>query len=93
MPEGTLTAIVGPSGSRKSTVLRLIARFYDPQRGRISVVRTILKDAPAVLLDEATASLDPENEVDVQSMRSAARKNSMAQLWKAQEVAKGWKIV
>lgn len=30
------------------------------------IARAILKDAPIVLLDEATASLDPENEVDVQ---------------------------
>jgi len=32
------------------------------QRQRISIARAILKDAPIVLLDEATASVDPENE-------------------------------
>ncbi|GBF35438.1 ABC transporter ATP-binding protein [Desulfocucumis palustris] len=36
------------------------------EKQRISIARAILKDAPVVLLDEATASLDPENEVDVQ---------------------------
>ncbi|GAB3491545.1 ABC transporter ATP-binding protein [Amycolatopsis cihanbeyliensis] len=32
------------------------------ERQRVSVARAILKDAPIVLLDEATAALDPENE-------------------------------
>ncbi len=36
------------------------------ERQRISIARAILKDAPIILLDEATASLDPENEVLVQ---------------------------
>lgn len=36
------------------------------EKQRISIARAMLKDAPVVLLDEATASLDPENEVDVQ---------------------------
>ncbi|MCR1175867.1 ABC transporter ATP-binding protein/permease [Clostridium botulinum] len=154
MKEGTLTTLVGPSRSGKSTVLKLVARFYDPQQGkvllgkedmkemnpesllkrismvfqdvylfqdtignnirfgredatqkeveeaaekacchdfimklpqgydtavgeggctlsggekqRVSIARAMLKDAPVVLLDEATASLDPENEMDVQ---------------------------
>jgi len=36
------------------------------ERQRIFIARSLLKDAPIVLLDEATASLDPENEVLIQ---------------------------
>lgn len=154
VPQKGLTALVGHSGSGKSTVVRLMARFWDPvageirlgetpfdhlgsesvlahvsvvfqdvylfqdtiannigmgkagatddeiidaakraachdfimklphryqtvvgeggstlsggQKQRVSIARALLKDAPVVLLDEATASLDPQNEVLVQ---------------------------
>jgi ATP-binding cassette, subfamily B, bacterial IrtB/YbtQ len=36
------------------------------EKQRISIARAILKDAPIVLLDEATAALDPENELHIQ---------------------------
>ena len=36
------------------------------ERQRISIARAFLKDAPIILLDEATASLDPENETLIQ---------------------------
>ena len=36
------------------------------EKQRISIARAILKDAPIVLLDEATASIDPDNEAYIQ---------------------------
>ncbi|EPY2276692.1 ABC transporter ATP-binding protein [Clostridium sporogenes] len=159
IPENTTTAIVGPSGSGKSTICSLIARFYDVDKGsisiggvnirditcdsllknisivfqkvylfhdtvlnnirfgkpeasfeevikvakkacchdfimnlpdgyetvigdggstlsggekqRISIARAMLKNAPIVILDEATASVDPENEHAIQKAISA----------------------
>jgi ATP-binding cassette subfamily B protein IrtB len=41
------------------------------ERQRVSIARAILKDAPIVLLDEATAALDPENAAAVQDALSA----------------------
>ena len=157
-PEGSITAIVGPSGEGKSTTLRLLSQLWEPTEGaifvgdtdintlsvesyhrylsvvdqdvvlfhdtilnnirvgkpdasreeviaaaeaaqcgefvqrlddgyetvltengqslsggerqRLSIARAILKDAPILLLDEATASLDPENEALVQTALS-----------------------
>ncbi|MDR2740269.1 MAG: ATP-binding cassette domain-containing protein [Treponema sp.] len=159
IPQHSVTALVGPSGSGKNTIARLIARFWDPREGRItiggkdlrgvdpetlmrnmsfvfqgvvlfndtvannirigkhgagddeiitaaklarcdgfiaemlegyntligengsilsggerqriSIARALLKNAPVVLLDEATASLDPENETLIQEAISA----------------------
>ena len=36
------------------------------EKQRIVIARAILKDSPIIVLDEATASLDPENEVEIQ---------------------------
>ena len=52
--------LIGENGSRLS----------GGERQRISIARAILKDAPVILLDEATASLDVENETAVQAALS-----------------------
>jgi ATP-binding cassette subfamily B protein len=163
IPQGGVTALVGPSGSVKSTLSRLIARFWDAREGeilvggknirsmdpehlmrymsfvfqdvvlfndtvknnirigrqgagdeevyaaakaarceefirelpggyetvigengctlsggerqRLSIARAFLKNAPILLLDEATASLDPENETLIQEAISELVKN------------------
>ena len=59
MPEGWGTRL-GENG----------ARLSGGERQRISIARALLKDAPVVLLDEATSSLDPENETLVQDALS-----------------------
>lgn len=59
LPEGYKTKI-GENG----------ARLSGGERQRISIARALLKDAPIVLLDEATASLDVENETKVQGALS-----------------------
>ena len=56
LPEGYKTK-VGEGG----------ARLSGGERQRISIARAILKDAPLVVLDEATASVDPENEAEIQA--------------------------
>ena len=53
--------IVGSSGSQLS----------GGERQRIAIARAMLKDAPIIILDEATAFIDPENEVIVQKAISA----------------------
>lgn len=59
LPEGYATKI-GENG----------ARLSGGERQRISIARALLKDAPIVVLDEATASLDVENETEVQGALS-----------------------
>ncbi|MEX5710665.1 ABC transporter ATP-binding protein [Parafrankia sp. FMc6] len=171
LPEGSMTALVGPSGAGKTTVARLLARFWDAdagevrvggvpvteigseqlmslvsmvfqdvylfdgtladnirlgrpdatdeevaqaaavaglpspggaqthgelpagihtrvgergvllsggQRQRVSIARALLKNAPIVVLDEATAALDPENDAHVQrAVGELARRSTL----------------
>ena len=43
-PAGSIVALVGPTGAGKSTLVSLIARFYDPQRGRILIDGVDIRD-------------------------------------------------
>ena len=54
LPQGYDT-VIGESGSSLS----------GGERQRLSIARAILKDAPIIVLDEATANVDPENERDL----------------------------
>lgn len=64
MPEG-INTIIGENGERLS----------GGERQRLSIARAILKDAPIILMDEATASLDVENESLIQEALSELIKN------------------
>lgn len=44
------------------------------EKQRISIARAMLKDAPIVIMDEATASIDPENEAEIQRALSVLTK-------------------
>ena len=63
-PEGYQTKI-GENG----------ATLSGGEKQRISIARAILKDAPVVILDEATASVDPENEQELQEAIEELTKN------------------
>ena len=45
------------------------------EKQRISIARAILKDAPIIILDEATASIDPDNEKHIQKAINELIKN------------------
>jgi ATP-binding cassette subfamily B protein len=44
MPAGTRTALVGETGSGKTTLAYLVARLYEPERGRITIDGTDIRD-------------------------------------------------
>ena len=46
LPEGSFTALIGPSGGGKSTVAKLIARFWDVTSGAITIGGVNVKDMP-----------------------------------------------
>ena len=64
LPQGYQT-IIGENGSELS----------GGERQRISIARDFLKDAPIILLDEASASLDVENETVIQEALSRLIRN------------------
>ena len=84
LPEGWDT-LIGENGCQLS----------GGERQRISIARAFLKDAPVILLDEATASLDAENETSVQTAlsRLIARKTVLIIAHRLRTVSGADKII
>ena len=61
LPEGSFTALVGPSGGGKSTVAKLIARFWDVTGGEITVGGVNVKDMPLSQLSEYVSFVTQDN--------------------------------
>lgn len=69
-PQNCLTALVGPSGSGKSTLLRLACRFWDVQKGCISVGGAPIADADPAALYSQISMVFQENYLFGDSIRS-----------------------
>ena len=61
LPEGSFTALVGPSGGGKSTVAKLIARFWDVTGGEIAIGGVNVKDMPLSQLSEYVSFVTQDN--------------------------------
>lgn len=61
LPEGSFTALVGPSGGGKSTVAKLIARFWDVTGGEITIGGVNVKDMPLAQLSEYVSFVTQDN--------------------------------
>lgn len=61
LPQGSFTALVGPSGGGKSTVAKLIARFWDVTSGQISIGGVNIKDMPLEQLSEYVSFVTQDN--------------------------------
>lgn len=61
LPEGSFTALVGPSGGGKSTVAKLIARFWDVTSGEITIGGVNVRDMPISQLSEYVSFVTQEN--------------------------------
>lgn len=61
VPEGKCTALVGPSGGGKSTVARLIARFWDAASGEICIGGTDIRHIPLSQLADTVSFVTQDN--------------------------------
>ena len=67
LPQGYDT-VIGESGGTLS----------GGERQRLSIARAMMKDAPIIILDEATANVDPENEQELMEAIDALHKKRVA---------------
>ncbi|HIZ55796.1 ABC transporter ATP-binding protein [Flavonifractor sp. An306] len=61
IPQGSYTALVGPSGGGKSTVARLLARFWDADNGNILIGGKDIKDLPLIQLNDLVSFVTQDN--------------------------------
>lgn len=61
IPEGTFTALVGPSGGGKSTIARLIARFWDVNEGVIEIGGADIRSIPLTQLADLVSFVTQDN--------------------------------
>ncbi|HHV12295.1 MAG TPA: ABC transporter ATP-binding protein [Clostridiales bacterium] len=61
IPENSFSAVVGPSGGGKSTLARLIARFWDTTKGSITIGGVNIKDIPLTQLADEVSFVTQDN--------------------------------
>lgn len=73
IPAGSMTAFVGPSGGGKSTIAKLIAAFWDPGSGRITLGGHNLKDIPLIQIYDQMAFVSQDNYLFDETVRENIR--------------------
>lgn len=61
LPQGSFTALVGPSGGGKSTVAKLIARFWDVTGGAVAIGGVDVRDMPLSQLADTVSFVTQDN--------------------------------
>ena len=61
IPQGSFTALVGPSGGGKSTIARLAARFWDVTAGSITLGGRDIREMPLKQLSQAISFVTQDN--------------------------------
>jgi ATP-binding cassette subfamily B protein len=69
IPPGGTLAVVGPTGGGKSTIARLLFRFYDPDAGRILIDGQDLRDVTQASLRAAMAVVPQDTPMTTRSRR------------------------
>ncbi len=73
IPAGARYALVGPTGAGKSTVARLIARFWDPTAGRVTIGGVDVRDIPSAELARLVAFVQQDEYIFAASLRENVR--------------------
>nr|KXH72191.1 MAG: hypothetical protein AM325_01585 [Candidatus Thorarchaeota archaeon SMTZ1-45] len=60
IPEGSRVALIGGPGGGKSSVLKLLLRFYDPTEGRVMIGGTDLRDVPSEVVRNAVGLVEQD---------------------------------